>query len=90
MGDGIELEERWRELLDFERESETRTQPKRRAVRDRFGISSVRYHQLLNRLIDRPEALQYDPMLVQRLRRLRDTRRRRRFVTRLGAEGVTP
>ncbi|HYT78798.1 MAG TPA: DUF3263 domain-containing protein, partial [Actinomycetota bacterium] len=37
-----------------------------------------------NRLIDQPEALEHDPMLVQRLRRLREARRRRRFARRLG------
>jgi hypothetical protein len=56
-------------------------------VRARFGLSPARYYQLLNRLIDRPEALEYDPMLVQRLRRLRESRRRKRFARRLGLEG---
>jgi Protein of unknown function (DUF3263) len=53
-------------------------------VRTRFGMSAARYYQLLNRLIDQPEALEHDPMLVQRLRRLREVRRRRRFARRLG------
>ena len=56
-------------------------------MRARFGVSAARYHQLLNRLIDRPEALEYDPTLVQRLRRLRETRRRGRFARRLRLEG---
>ena len=42
---------------------------------------------VLNRLLDQPEALEYDPMLVQRLRRLRETRRRTRFARRLGHGG---
>jgi len=33
------------------------------------------------------QALEYDPMLVQRLRRLRESRRRKRFARRLGLEG---
>ena len=45
---------------------------KERAIRERFGFSAARYHQLLNRAIDRPEAIAYDPMLVRRLRRIRD------------------
>ena len=81
------LEERWREILDFEREGRSLFKPKEVAVRDRFGISSARYHQLLHRLIDRPEALAYDPMLVRRLRRLRETRRRKRLARRLGSDG---
>jgi hypothetical protein len=88
MPDRLELEERWREILDFERESWKAGVPKELAVRERFGVSSSRYYQLLNRLIDRPDALQYDPMLVQRLRRLREVRRLKRFATRAEPGGV--
>ncbi len=80
-------EERWREILDFERQWWQSPGPKATAIRDRFGLSPARYHQALNRLLERPEALQYDPMLVRRLRRLREARRRKRFAGRLGAEG---
>jgi hypothetical protein len=80
-------EDRWREVLDFERQWWQTHVPKEAAVRRRFGISPARYHHLLNRLIERPEALEYDPMLVRRLRRLREARRRKRFAGRLGAEG---
>jgi hypothetical protein len=73
-----------RDLLDFERGCWHHKGPKERAIRERFGFSAARYHQLLNRLIDLPEALAYDPMLVRRLRRLRDQRRRRRVATQLG------
>jgi hypothetical protein len=58
--------------------------PKARAIRERFGLSVTRYHQLLNRIIDDPEALAYDPMTVRRLRRVREARRRRRVADRLG------
>jgi hypothetical protein len=78
---------RWQDILDFERDWWKGSLRKERAVRARFGVSPARYHQLLNRLIDRPEALEYDPMLVQRLRRLREARRRKRFARRLGLEG---
>ena len=87
MGEPFDVEERWRELLEFEREAGPSSPAKELAVRDRFGISSARYYQVLNRLIDRPEALAHDPMLVQRLRRVRETRRRMRFVRRLGTDG---
>jgi hypothetical protein len=79
--------ERWQDILDFERDWWKAAVPKERAVRARFGLSPARYYQLLNRLIDRPEALEYDPMLVQRLRRLREVRRSKRFARRLGLEG---
>jgi hypothetical protein len=39
---------------------------------------------LLHRIIDTPSALEYDPMLVRRLRRIREVRRRRRTADRLG------
>jgi hypothetical protein len=78
------LDERSREVLDFEREAWKLTVPKQRAIRQRFGISASRYHQLLHRIIDRPEALTYDPMLVRRLRRLRELRRRSRTASGLG------
>jgi len=57
---------------------------KERAIRERFGFSVTRYYQLLNRAIDRPESLAYDPMLVRRLRRVRAARRRKRVAGRLG------
>lgn len=76
---------RYREVLDFERSWWRPGRSKERAVRARFGLSSTRYHQLLMRAIDLPEALAYDPVLVGRLRRLREARRRTRFAQRLGA-----
>jgi len=81
-----ELDERSRAILDFEREAWRLQIAKQRAIRERFGFSATRYHQLLHRAIDRPEALAYDPMLVRRLRRLRDERRRRRVAGRLGVQ----
>jgi hypothetical protein len=77
----------WREIIDFERGWWKASGRKELAVRERFGLSPARYYQLLNRLIEQPEALEYDPMLVRRLRRLRDARRRKRFARRLGLGG---
>lgn len=80
------LDARGRRILDFERTWWQEDGLKERAIRSRFGLSAARYYQLLNRLIDRPEALRYDPMLVRRLRRLRTARRRQRFARDLGLE----
>ncbi|MBI3648050.1 MAG: DUF3263 domain-containing protein [Actinobacteria bacterium] len=80
------LDAREREILDFERGWWREPGPKALRIRDGLGLSVAHYHQLLNRLIDRPEALAYDPMLVRRLRRLRDARRRRRVAGRLGRQ----
>jgi len=82
MDHGVDLAERWRDILDFER-SWPAARGKEAAVRRRFGVSGARYYQALNRLIDRPEALRYDPVLVRRLARLREARRSRRFARRL-------
>ena len=79
-----DLDERSRAVLDFERESWRLSVPKERAIRERFGFSTARYHQVLNRVVDTPEALAYDPMLVRRLRRVREARRRRRVAGQLG------
>jgi hypothetical protein len=80
------LDERSKRILDFERNWWTQAGPKERAIRHKFGWSAARYYQLLNRLIDTPEAMGYDPMLVKRLRRLRAARRRQRFARYLGLQ----
>jgi hypothetical protein len=80
------LDDRERAILDFEREAWKLQGHKERAIRERLGLSAARYHQLLNRVIDRPEALGYDPMLVRRLRRVREARRRRRLAGRFGVQ----
>lgn len=80
------LGERDRHILDFEREAWKLSVAKERAIRERFGFSPTRYHQLLNRIVDTPEALAYDPMLVRRIRRVRDARRRRRVAGQLGVK----
>jgi hypothetical protein len=78
------LDDRSRSILDFERHAWKLTVTKERAIRERFGFSPARFHQLLHRIIDRPEALMYDPMLVRRLKRVREVRRRARTASGLG------
>src|SRR5688500_19926814 len=72
------LSDRDREILDFERQWWKYAGAKETAVREKFDMSSTRYYQVLNALIDRPEALASDPLLVRRLRRLRSARQRQR------------
>ena len=74
------LTERDRDILHFECEWWQHPGGKEEAIRLTFGISPTRYYQLLNTLIDRRAALEYDPMLVKRLRRVRDERRRSRHA----------
>ena len=80
------LGERDREILEFERQWWKYAGAKETAVREKFDMSSTRYYQVLNALIDRPEALEADPLLVRRLRRLRGARQRQRSARRLGFE----
>jgi hypothetical protein len=81
VGDG--LTERERQVLAFERQWWRRPGAKEQAIRDLFGLSSTRYYQLLNNLLDSPAALEYDPVLVKRLRRLRASRTRIRTAGRV-------
>ncbi|HEY0485451.1 MAG TPA: DUF3263 domain-containing protein [Mycobacteriales bacterium] len=80
------LTRREREILAFERQWWKYAGAKEQAVRDLFDMSATRYYQVLNALIDRPDALAHDPMLVKRLRRLRSARQRARSARRLGIE----
>ncbi len=83
-GDG--LTRRDREILAFERQWWQYAGAKEKAIRELFSMSATRYYQVVNALIDRPEALAADPMLVKRLRRLRASRQRSRSARRLGIE----
>jgi hypothetical protein len=81
-----ELSERDLEILEFERQWWKYAGAKEQAIRDLFDMSATRYYQVLNALLDRPEALAADPMLVKRLRRMRAARQRQRSARRLGFE----
>ena len=78
------LSERDAEILAFERQWWKFAGAKEQAVREKFQMSATRYYQVLNALIDKPEALAVDPLLVKRLRRLRESRQRARSAKRLG------
>ena len=80
------LSERDQRVLEFERQWWKYAGAKEQAIRELFDMSATRYYQVLNALVDRPEALAADPMLVKRLRRLRSSRQRARAARRLGVE----
>jgi hypothetical protein len=82
--DGAALAARDREILAFERQWWKYAGAKEQAIKELFDMSATRYYQVLNALIDTPEALEADPMLVKRLRRLRASRQRARSARRLG------
>jgi hypothetical protein len=84
--DAEALSERDQAVLAFERQWWRYAGAKEQAIRDLFDMSGTRYYQVLNALIDRPEALRHDPMLVKRLRRMRAARQRARAARRLGLD----
>lgn len=86
MSERMTLTERDREMLAMENLWWQFPGAKEQAIRDRFDLSTTQYYQQLNTLIDRPEALAHDPLLVRRLQRLRETRQRSRSARRMGNE----
>ena len=61
-------------ILDFERSWWRYAGAKESSIKELFDLTPPRYYQLLNDLIDREDALLASPMLVKRLRRLRQAR----------------
>lgn len=86
MPSGDSLSDRDRSILEFERQWWKYAGAKEQAIRDLFDMSATRYYQVLNALLDNPAALEADPMLVKRLRRMRAARQRARSARRLGIE----
>jgi hypothetical protein len=74
------LPERDLSILEFERRSWRSQGAKELEIQETFAMSATRYYQLLNELIDRPEAAAVDPVLVKRLRARRSRRAKRRSV----------
>src|SRR3954465_3676819 len=96
----VGLPEHERAVLDFERSWWTVDGVKEMLIEERLGLTSSRYYQVLNELLDRPDALEHDPMGARApphppehdpmvgapLRRLRERKRR----ARLDAAGSHP
>ena len=66
-------------LIEFERTWWADDQPKDAAIAEQFSLTTAEYYEQLHALIDSDEALEHDPLVVRRLRRMRDRRRRERF-----------
>jgi IS4 transposase len=73
-----ELDDTELRVLAFERAWADRVGNREAAIRSEFGVSSARYYQMLYALLDSPIAVRHDPLLVRRLQRLRESRRRAR------------
>ena len=61
-------------ILDFERQWWRYAGAKETGIKDQFNLSPREYYELLNNLIDREDALAASPLLIKRLRRLREAR----------------
>ena len=61
-------------ILGFESQWWKFAGAKESAIKELFDMTPPAYYQLLNNLIDRDDALLASPMLVKRLRRLREAR----------------
>lgn len=72
------------EVLEFEGLQWRFPAAKQTQILERFEMTETRYFQVVNALIDRPEALAAYPMTVKRLQRLRDGRRAERTARRPG------
>jgi hypothetical protein len=70
----VTLSRQAREILAMEAQWWRSPGAKAEAIIVQLGLTPTRYAQLLNRLLDDPEALAADPVTVNRLRRLREKR----------------
>lgn len=82
-----DLTERDRAILALEAAWPRHGGAKEEAIRAQLGMSAARYYQLLGLLIDSEAALARDPVLVRRLRRLRDSRATQRATRMPGFAG---
>ena len=73
------LSERDRAVLEFERSWWTEGGSKEEAIRTRLRMSPTTYRRILSVLAQSDEAEVLDPLVVRRLRRLQDERRRARY-----------
>lgn len=82
------LSERDAAILDFEASWWSASGSKEVEIRERFDLSAPRYHQILNGLLDDPGALVHAPLLVKRLRRLRQRRHEGRSARHLSFQAT--
>ena len=81
------LSERDIRILAFEGRGWRSPAAKEQAIAEVLDLPATRYYQLLNELIDKPEALAFDPVLVKRLQAQRARRQRIRSPRSKGRPG---
>lgn len=62
-------------ILEFEKHWWRFEGAKQRAIREQLHLTPTRYYQVLNQLVDNPDALRAEPVVVRRLQRQRQSRR---------------
>jgi|TARA_B100001094_G_scaffold39924_1_gene34534 hypothetical protein len=87
-GNSNGLTEREKDILDFEQSWWSLSVPREQAVRDRFQLTETEYDELLEVLIATEAALEAEPLLVRRLRRMKDRRRQEHVARRTAAQEV--
>jgi hypothetical protein len=79
----LALTDREARILEFERDWWRHGGAKEASIRAEFGFGVTEYYQVLNALLDNDAAFARDPMLVKRLRRMRDSRQAAREARQL-------
>ena len=83
-----ELSQRDRAILDFEQSWWESATPRDQAVREQFQLTESEYAEVLNQLVASEAALVAEPLLIRRLRRLRDRRRQQHIARRTADQEV--
>ena len=83
-----ELSQRDRAILDFEQSWWESATPRDQAVREQFQLTESEYAEGLNQLVASEAALLAEPLLIRRLRRLRDRRRQQHIARRTADQEV--
>lgn len=68
-----------RAIIDFERTWWMRPTSKERSIREVLAISPSAYYRGLAELLNDGDAMAYDPLVIRRLQRTRERRRRSRY-----------
>lgn len=80
------LSDRDKSILDFESQNPHHDGIKEEKIVRTYNMSATRYYQILGALIDHPEAQEYKPVMMNRMRRVRDENRWKRSAKRIGLE----
>lgn len=83
-----QLSQRDRAILDFEQSWWESATPRDQAVREQFQLTESEYAEVLNQLVASEAALLAEPLLIRRLRRLRDRRRQQHIARRTADQEV--